>query len=79
VNKESHKVYFDFPRRTPVTSDWLVEQEERRKVALLDTRWSQVKNAGAVLSIWIVCLGFSLALLAGLGYALLLLYHMVRS
>jgi hypothetical protein len=75
---ERRKVYFDMPRRTPVTADWLVEQEERRKAALRDTRWSQVKNAFAVLSLWVVLLGFSLALLSGMGYALLLLYHMVH-
>ncbi|MDP9162378.1 MAG: hypothetical protein M3O09_19400 [Acidobacteriota bacterium] len=59
-------------RRTPVTEDWLVDQDARRRAALRDLQVSQSRRIwGAIelIVVWVVAMGLGAALIAGAVYA----------
>ena len=63
------RMYLDTPRRAPITEEWLVNQDARRREALRDTRWSEFKASCGALLVSVVLLAAAVSLLVSFFYA----------
>jgi hypothetical protein len=74
------RMYLDPPRRAPITEDWLVDQEARRKAALRELEVSAARRIWGVIELLVVSLVAMttvIALFAGLIYAAKTLWELL--
>lgn len=70
--EEMSRVYLGPTRRTPITEDWLMAQEDLRQTAVRNLRVSRLRRMRRALElsvVWILAMGAGAAVLAGLYYA----------
>jgi hypothetical protein len=65
------------PRRTRITEDWLIAQEDLRQAAVRSLRVSRMRRMRRAIVVWTLAMSLGAALLLGLVHVTLWFYEIV--